>query len=142
VCCRKHAPEKLGSVGQFLLFFIQFHSHLCMPYMVLYRSWHQIYIHKVCECFILIKYTVTLCDNIIQCQHLCHHFVAACNKIWNCLKSPTSKNSQRHTMYEKQTKIALESGNVGSQKIARFGDYLLGSVGIPEMHSLLFGVMC
>jgi len=37
-----------------------------------------------------------------------------------------------HNTYEKHTKIAL--------KIVWVGDYLLGSVGIPETHPFLFGI--
>jgi len=50
--------KELGSVGQFCYFFIQFHSHLCMLYVVLYRGWQQINMYEVCKCFVLIEYTV------------------------------------------------------------------------------------
>jgi len=30
-------------------FYIQFYSHLCMLYMVLYRGWHQVIMHEVCK---------------------------------------------------------------------------------------------
>jgi len=74
VCFGKHGPKKLGSV----LFFIQFHSHLCMLYMVLYSGWHQINTHEVCKCFVHIKYTVTIL--FFGCQHVHRHFVIACTR--------------------------------------------------------------
>jgi len=52
VCFRKHAPKSQGRyVGLLKLFIIQFHSHVCMLYMVLYRGWHQINMYEVYKCF-------------------------------------------------------------------------------------------
>jgi len=65
------------------------------------------------------------------------------NHIYTHLKSLTSKNVQRHNIYEsKQTKIALKKwALLESQKIVRVGDYLLGLVGITETPPFLFGLM-